>query len=108
MMMKKKDVRKSISMWIKRRSWLLVVRVRSGGRFPIIVPVSLAVLHETIMEAKSWLELWEAAAGKHAGYQLACAMVQWLFEFVESIRAVGRLRLVEVETPEADVFIDLW
>lgn len=107
-MMKKKGALRSIFMWIKRRRRLLLVRVKLNRRFPMIIPVSLFVLHETVMEVRNWLEMWKPVAAKLSGYKLACALAQSMSELMESVRVLKRVRLVEVETPEADILIDLW
>jgi hypothetical protein len=95
-------------MSIKRRSLMLLIKMRLDRKFPIVIPVSLAVLDGTFEEAANWLGLWKAIFGKRKGYQLAYHAAQGFAELLKNIRKVGRLRLVEVEAPEVSVSVDLW
>jgi hypothetical protein len=95
-------------MSIKKCNIMLVVRIKYGGKFPIVIPVNLAVLHETFEEACDWLSLWKVFFGSRKGYQLAGTATRWLVDLMASIRALGRYRLAEVVAREVKISINLW
>lgn len=95
---------------IKRRSFMLLVRVSGGGFKRFVFPLLLPVLEETLLESSQWLSIPLFIFKPHGKGRI----LPYLYHLNESalsalrkLRECGRIQLVGVETDDVRIFIDL-
>lgn len=106
-------------MWIRRRSYFLVIRIQAPGRLNIMIPVSLVVLEQLLV---AWFELvdvvrdlfpvhrlrfpWSGLAARSGRKELSVGDILALLRSLWSeLRSYGRWKMVDIESEEARVEI---
>lgn len=102
------------------RNFLLIVRVRQGGRRNLTIPVSLWALEESFeaISNLAWLgeRIVRYASRPRQGHKWSAyirqmpvsAAIEQVGEILRDLRKLGRFRLVEVEDRNTRVYIDLY
>ncbi len=106
-----------------RRNFLLIVRVRLGGRRNLTIPLSLWALEESFeaVSDMAWLgeRILRFGARRRLGrpgnkwsayikQMPVSAAIDQVGEILRDLRKLGRFRIVEVEDHNTRVYIDLF
>jgi len=101
-------------MWtsMPRRSYFLFVCIRKNGK-RLTIPIFLPVLDVTLEAAADLSRLWEKAAGSlsHKPFLAASRPLRAVAlcrEAIGELRRLGRCRVVEVNTGDFEITIDLY
>jgi hypothetical protein len=94
----------------KQTNSLWLVRIHRPGKFGIVIPLSLAVLQETLYELSGWVGFWIRLLGlsRHRVGEMVRGLLQAGTEILWSLRRLGRMRMVDVDTQDVRVTVDLW
>lgn len=89
-----------------RKAWLLTIRLQKG-RWRLLLPLSLAVLEETVVAVNDMVGLVSPLIRLPQGVRITDPL-NLIRAIINSIRKYPHLRLVQVEADEIKIGVNLY
>lgn len=106
---------------LNRPSMFILIRICPRKKFAFVLPISLWVINETLSAVANLVQMaekfipariWaEPASSEHTPKSCPrrpSLIIDMCLGFIHELQRYGRLRMVEVDTDDAKVYIDLY